>query len=73
MLVKIFLSNKLIDKSNKINKYIQYKHNEKHFEMVCLNLHTVIVLHCYDGNENLLEMFGYPSNSHAFYRPELNL
>ena len=69
MLVKIFLSNKLIDISNKINKYIQYKqykHKEKPFEMVCLNLHTVIVLHCYDGNENLLEIFGYPSNSHAF-------
>ena len=41
--------------------------------MVCVHLHTVTALHHLDGNEKLLENFAYPSNSRAFYGPELNL
>ena len=43
------------------------------YEVVSLHLHTAITLHCLDGNENLLKMFGNPSNSSAFYGPKLNL
>ena len=57
--------------SYNLNKYIQHKHSEKLFEVVYLHLHTVITLHRLDGNEKLIEINAYPSNSRAFYGPEL--
>ena len=35
--------------------------------------HTVIALCRLGRNQKLLEIFAYPSNNRAFYRPELNL
>ena len=56
---KIFLKNIIIDVSHNLNKYIQYKHNEKYFEMVCLHLHTVTVIALLrlHGSEKLLKVF----------------
>ena len=45
----------------------------KLFEVVCLHLHLVIALYRWNRNEKLHEIFAYPSNSGAFYGPELNL
>ena len=65
MLVKSFVSNSL---SYNLNKYTQYK-----TEAGCLHQYTVTALYRLDRNEKLLEIFAYPSNSRAFYGPELNL
>ena len=62
-----------IDISYNLIMYIQYKHVQKLFEVVCLHLHTVITLYRLDGNKKLLKIFAYASNTRAFYRPELNL
>ena len=70
-LVILFASN--IGILYNLNKYTQDKHNEKLFDVICLHLHIAIALHHLDENEKLLEIFVCPSNSCAFYRPELNL
>ena len=38
--------------------------------MVCFQVHTVIALYRLDGNEALLEIFVYPSNSRVLIVPE---
>ena len=78
MLVKLFVSYIIIGLSYNLNKYIQYKHVWRPFEVGCLHQHwlftsTVIALYHLDSNEKLLEIFTWPSNNRAFYRPELKL
>ena len=46
---------------------------ETFLEVVSLHVHIVIALYRLDGNEELLEIFGYSSNSHAFHGPDVNL
>ena len=57
MLVKVFVSNIIIDLLYNLNKYIQYKYVWKLLKVGCLHQHTVIALHCLDRNEKLLEIF----------------
>ena len=71
-LIMLLFSN-TTDISHNLNKYIQYKYNEKLFEVVCLHLHTVIALYRLHRNEKLLEIFAYPSNSRVFCGLGLNL
>ena len=52
MLVKLFVSNIIIEFLYNLNKYIQYKHVLKLFEVECLHQHTVIALYRLDRNEN---------------------
>ena len=72
-MVKSFVGNIIINLSYNLNKYRQYKHIWKLFEVGFLHQHTVFALYRLDRNEKLLEIFAYPSNSHAFYGLELNL
>ena len=73
MLLKSFVSNIIIDLSYNLNKYTQYKHEWKLFEVGCLHQHTVIAFYRLDRNDKLFEMFTYPSSNRAFYGPKLNL
>ena len=57
MLVKLFVSNILIDLSCNLNKYIQYKHTRKLFEVGCLHQQTVIALYRLGWNAKLLKIF----------------
>ena len=43
------------------------------FEVVYLHQHVTFAWHSLDGNEMLLEIFAYSSNSLTFYGSELNL
>ena len=56
----------IISISYYLSKYIQYKHNEKPFEVVyyiCLRLFTsAYALYRLDGIEKLLEIYVYPRN-----------
>ena len=58
MLVKLLASNIIIDFLYNLNKYIQYKHVWKLFEVFCLDQHTVIALCRLDRNGKLPESFG---------------
>ena len=57
MLVRLFASNIIIGLSYNLNKYIQYKHIWKLFEVSRVHQHTVITLYRLDRNKNLLEIF----------------
>ena len=72
MLVKLFANSIIINTSN---NFIKYKRVNTFyfFEMVYLDLHTVIALYRLNWNEKLLEIFAYLSNNREFYRPKLNL
>ena len=65
-MVKSFVSNIITDSTCNLNKYIQYKHVSKLFEVGCLNQHTAIVLHRLDRNGKLLKIFAYASNNGVF-------
>ena len=54
-MAKSFVSNIIIDLSYYLNKYIQYKHVWKLFEVGCLHQHTVIALNRLDRNRKLLK------------------
>ena len=73
MLIKSFVSKTISDLWYKFNKYTQYKHVWKLFEVGCLHQRTVIALHRLKRNEKLFKRFAYPSNNCGFYGPELNL
>ena len=73
MVVESFANNIIIDLSYDLNKYTQHKLVWKLLNVGYLHLHTVIDLYRLHRNEKLLEIFAYPSNNRAFYRPELNL
>ena len=47
----------IIDLSYNLNKYIQYKHVWKLFEVGCLHQRTVIALYRLDRNGKLLKFF----------------
>ena len=54
-MAKSFVSNIIIDLSYYLNKYIQYKHVWKLFEVGCLHQHTAIALNRLDRNRKLLK------------------
>ena len=56
MLAKSFVSDIIIDLSYNFNKYTQYKHFWKLFEVGCLHQHTVIALYREDRIEKLLKI-----------------
>ena len=58
-LVKLFVNNIIIVLSYNLNKYIQYKHVWKLFEVGCLHQHTIVALYRLDRNEKLLEIMHY--------------
>ena len=69
MFVKSFLSYIIIELSNNLIKYTQYK-------TVWSGLFTSV--HCnrlvlLDRNEKLLKIFAYPSEKRTFYKQEMNL
>ena len=66
MLVKSVVSNIIINESYNLNKYTEYEHFWKLFEVGCSHLHSVITLYRLDRNEKLLEIFAYPINNRAF-------
>ena len=72
ILVKTFVSNKIIDLPYNLSKYIQYKHVKKLFEVGCLHQHTVISLYRLNRNGKSLEILACPSNNHVFQGPEMN-
>ena len=51
------VSNIITDLSYNLNKYIQHKHVWKQLEVGCLHQHTVIALHRFDRNKELLLRF----------------
>ena len=56
-MVKLFVSNIIVDLQYGLNKYIQYKYVWKFFEVGYLHQHTVIILYRLDRNEKFLEIF----------------
>ena len=55
-LVKSFVSNKIIDLSYNLSKYIKYKHVWKLFKVGCLHQYIIIALYCLDKNGKLLKL-----------------
>ena len=56
-MVKLFVSNIIVDLQYGLNKHIQYKYVWKFFEVGYLHQHTVIILYRLDRNEKFLEIF----------------
>ena len=52
-----------MDLSYNLNRYTQYKHVWKLFEVSCLHQHTAIALHRLNINQKLIEIFVYAGNN----------
>ena len=57
VLDKSFVDNIIINISYNFNKYIQYKHVWKLFEVVCLHLYNIIALHCCRRGTDVLSLY----------------